>query len=63
MVKALQRLDKPVEWMPLDDEGHGFSWVHDQVRYYNALLAFFERYLGTPREPAAAASATARTPQ
>jgi dipeptidyl aminopeptidase/acylaminoacyl peptidase len=57
MVKALQRVDKPVEWMLLEDVGHGFFWVRDQVRYYRALLAFLRRHLGDAAAPEASASA------
>ncbi|HSW24640.1 MAG TPA: prolyl oligopeptidase family serine peptidase [Burkholderiaceae bacterium] len=59
MVKALQRLDKPVQWMPLEDVGHGFFFVRDHVRYWRALLAFFDRHLGNARAPKEGASAPA----
>ena len=48
MVKALQRLNKAVEWMPLENVGHGFWWVRDEIRYHQALLAFLKRHLGAP---------------
>jgi dipeptidyl aminopeptidase/acylaminoacyl peptidase len=57
MVKALQRLNKPVEWMPMEDVGHGFTWVRDEVRYHRALLAFLKRHLAAPAASAASASA------
>jgi dipeptidyl aminopeptidase/acylaminoacyl peptidase len=57
MVKALQRFNKPVEWMPLENVGHGFFWVRDQVRYHRALLAFLRRHIGGIDAPEAAASA------
>jgi dienelactone hydrolase len=57
MVKALQRLNKSVEWMLLEDVGRGFFWVRDQVRYYRALLAFLRRHIGESDPPEAGASA------
>ena len=65
MVKALQRLNKPVEWMSLEDVGHGFAWARDQTRYYRALLAFLGRHigdLGTRAAPASAAKASSTSP-
>jgi len=64
MVKALQQLDKPVEWMLLEDVGHRFYWVRDQLKYYRALLAFFKRHIGEPdRAGPAAPTASSVTAQ
>jgi dipeptidyl aminopeptidase/acylaminoacyl peptidase len=59
MVNALKRLDKPVEWLLLENAGHGLFWVHHQVRYYTALLAFLKRHIGRPHAAAAPAAAPA----
>ena len=57
MVKALETLHKPVEWMPFAREGHGFFWVNNQVKYFGAVLRFLQTHIGEP--PAAAAEAKA----
>jgi dipeptidyl aminopeptidase/acylaminoacyl peptidase len=58
MVKALQDLGKPVEWMSFEREGHGLFFSMDKYRYYSALLAFFKRHIGDA-DPTAAVSAAA----
>lgn len=51
MVKALQALDKPVEWLSLPREGHGIYWLDSQYAYYGNLLAFLQRHIGSPPVP------------
>ena len=33
------------EWMVLDDVGHGFNYVEDEAKYYNALIEFLNKHL------------------
>lgn len=46
MVRALEALGKPVEWMPFAREGHGLSYLGSQARYYAAVLAFLQKHIG-----------------
>lgn len=33
------------EWMVFDDVGHGFDYVEDEAKYYNALIKFLSKHL------------------
>jgi len=62
MVKALKALGKPVEWMPFEQEGHGFFWVDNHVKYYAAVLSFLQRHIGERPVPSPQADAVSGTP-
>ena len=62
MVKALKALGKPVEWMPFEQEGHGFFWVDNHVKYYAAVLRFLQRHIGERPVPSPQADAVSGTP-
>jgi dienelactone hydrolase len=51
MVASLRQAGRPVEWLPLEDEGHSLNWVKSRVRYYTAVLNFLDRHLA-PNQPA-----------
>jgi dipeptidyl aminopeptidase/acylaminoacyl peptidase len=59
MVKALQRLGKPVEWLPLENVGHGFFWLRDTTTYHRALLTFLKLHIGKAASTVGPASASA----
>jgi len=59
MVKELQALGKPVEWMLFPRDGHGFAWLDSQIKYYTAMMAFLQRHIGAPPAPASEAKAAA----
>jgi dipeptidyl aminopeptidase/acylaminoacyl peptidase len=48
MLKAMQRLGKQVEWLPLPESGHGLFYDVDKRRYFGTLLAFLRRHLAVP---------------
>lgn len=48
MKKALEANGKQVTWVTYEKEGHGLSYVANQVSYYETLLAFLDKYLGKP---------------
>lgn len=61
MVRALEAADKPVEWMPIDGEGHAMDGVVARARFYARAMNFLERHLGRAEpEPAASAASGAR---
>ena len=45
IVKALQERSQPVEYLTIDDEGHGFVKLKNQVRVFADMAAFLDRYL------------------
>ncbi|MCA1030202.1 S9 family peptidase [Bacillus timonensis] len=45
IVKALKDKGLPVEYLVLDDEGHGFSKKENEMRVYNTVLEFFDRFI------------------
>jgi dipeptidyl aminopeptidase/acylaminoacyl peptidase len=45
IVEALQNNDGNVEYMVLDDEGHGFSKKENEMKVYRAVLEFFDRFI------------------
>jgi dienelactone hydrolase len=49
MVTALQQAGRPVEWLPLEDEGHSLTWVRSRVRFYTAVLNFLDRHIGSAK--------------
>lgn len=44
IVKALQDLGRSVEYMVLEDEGHGFSKKENEIAVYKQILKFFEQF-------------------
>jgi dipeptidyl aminopeptidase/acylaminoacyl peptidase len=55
MAKALRDAGKDVEYLEFPDEIHGFLLEANRVRWYEALIAFFEKNLA-PRAQAASAT-------
>ena len=45
IVNKLKEKNKPVEYILLEDEGHGFSKVSNQIRVFKAKLEFLDKYL------------------
>lgn len=49
--RALKRAGNAPQWLLADHEGHGFYRLEENLKYYNKLLAFFDRYIGAGRAP------------
>jgi dipeptidyl aminopeptidase/acylaminoacyl peptidase len=45
IVEKLKSVNKPVEYMLLEDEGHGFSKVSNQIKVFKLMLNFLDKYL------------------
>ncbi|RPF51040.1 S9 family peptidase [Aquisalibacillus elongatus] len=45
IVEALQKQGTEVEYLVLDDEGHGFSKKENEIKVYKKVLEFFEQYV------------------
>jgi dipeptidyl aminopeptidase/acylaminoacyl peptidase len=45
MVNKLKKNKKTVEYMLLEDEGHGFSKVSNQIKVFKAKIDFLDKYL------------------
>ncbi len=45
IVEKLKSMNKPVEYMLLEDEGHGFSKVSNQIKVFKLMLNFLDKYL------------------
>lgn len=45
MVAAVRKNNVPVEYVVLDDEGHGFTKKKNQITGYRAVLEFLDRHL------------------
>ena len=45
IVNKLKKMKKPYEYMLLEDEGHGFSKVSNQIKVFKAKLNFLDKYL------------------
>jgi dipeptidyl aminopeptidase/acylaminoacyl peptidase len=58
MAKALRAAGRNVEYVEFPDEVHGFLLEANRIRWYEALIAFFEKNLA-PREKAAEVAAPA----
>lgn len=54
MADALKRDGKQYEYLEFPDEIHGFVLEANRVRWYEALIAFFEKNLAPRAKPAAA---------
>ncbi|MBM7552050.1 S9 family peptidase [Thalassobacillus pellis] len=46
IVKALQEKGRDIEYIVLEDEGHGFSKKENEVKVYRKVLEFFDQYIG-----------------
>lgn len=44
IVAALREQGTEVEYMVLEDEGHGFSRVENEIAVYRRVLEFLERH-------------------
>jgi dipeptidyl aminopeptidase/acylaminoacyl peptidase len=47
MRSALERAGNKPEWIMVDDEGHGFRKLENQVLFYGAMEKFLERNIGS----------------
>jgi len=45
IVNILKERNKPVEYILLEDEGHGFSKVSNQIKVFDAKIKFLDKYL------------------
>ncbi len=45
IVAALEKNGVEVEYLVLDDEGHGFSKKHNEIKVYETMLEFLEKHL------------------
>jgi dipeptidyl aminopeptidase/acylaminoacyl peptidase len=45
IVEALRKKGVPVEYLVLEDEGHGFSRTESALRTFQAADSFLDRYL------------------
>ncbi len=45
IVEKLKSMDKQVEYLLLEDEGHGFSKVSNQIKVFKLMLNFLDKYL------------------
>ncbi|MDQ3194393.1 MAG: prolyl oligopeptidase family serine peptidase, partial [Bacteroidota bacterium] len=45
IVNKLKEKNKPVEYILLEDEGHGYSKVANQIRVFESKLKFLDKYL------------------
>jgi dipeptidyl aminopeptidase/acylaminoacyl peptidase len=45
IVEALRKRKVPVEYLVLENEGHGFSRTENMLRAYRATDAFLDRYV------------------
>lgn len=43
MRRALEALNKPVQWQEFEEEGHGLVYVRNQRLYYETLLNFLDK--------------------
>ncbi|EJW14945.1 peptidase S9 prolyl oligopeptidase active site domain protein [Paenibacillus alvei DSM 29] len=44
VVEKLRQLGRDVEYIVLDDEGHGFSKKENEMRVYRAIVEFLKRH-------------------
>jgi dipeptidyl aminopeptidase/acylaminoacyl peptidase len=45
IVEALRQKGRKVDYMVLEDEGHGFTKKENEILVYRAIADFFNRYL------------------
>jgi dipeptidyl aminopeptidase/acylaminoacyl peptidase len=58
MRSALDKYDKPYEWVVYNDEGHGFTKEENNVDFYRRVDAFFAKNLVPRASPTTTAAAT-----
>lgn len=46
MKRALEKNKKSVEWHEFEEEGHGLTYIKNQVTFYEKMLAFLEKHIG-----------------
>jgi dipeptidyl aminopeptidase/acylaminoacyl peptidase len=56
MADALREAGKSFEYLEFPDEIHGFVLESNRIRWYEALIAFFEENLAKRDAPAAASA-------
>jgi dipeptidyl aminopeptidase/acylaminoacyl peptidase len=54
IVAAVRANEVPVEYVLFEDEGHGFTKRENKIEASEAYLAFLDKHLGTPPDPASA---------
>ena len=59
IVAAARKRGTPVEYMVFPNEDHGFARKETQIKAYQAVLAFLDKYL--PPSPAAAGAAATKS--
>ncbi len=50
LMKALDALHKPYEWVPLPSEGHGIYYSSNRIRFLEALMTFIDKNIGPTPE-------------
>jgi len=45
IVEAMQQRDQDVEYLVLEDEGHGFTKTSNALMVYGRMVEFLERYI------------------
>ncbi|CAN5336433.1 hypothetical protein BH11PSE9_BH11PSE9_13210 [soil metagenome] len=55
LMDALKENGKTFEWLPLKGEGHGFTYVANQRKYYAAVLKFLDQNIGSQSKATTAA--------
>ena len=45
IVNKLKEMNKPVEYILLEDEGHGFTKVSNQIKVFKDKISFLDKYL------------------
>lgn len=63
MVRALESAGKPVDWMPIDGQGHDLGGILARSRYYARVMNFLEQHLGLPDANAAETPASGAAPR
>lgn len=53
MRDALEAHHKPVTWLAFDEEGHGLSYVKNQILYYRTMLEFLGKHIPADTVPPA----------
>lgn len=61
IVEALHNHGVDVDYLVIDEEGHGFQNAENRLRVYEHLLAFLNRHIGAPARDRPADEATAST--
>ena len=62
MRDALKDNNKPVSWLAFDEEGHGLSYVKNQILYYQTMLEFLAKHIPAKDAPSPTATAPVVAP-